>query len=188
MGDIFVKTYKQLPYNNREILRYAGVINVTEEITDLMQECIKEAEQVLSYKVCYGIFDYNGESVSRSLSKNLSGCKRVILFAATVGIGLDRLIMRYGKISPSKALMLQALGAERIESLCDAFCDDMGRELNARLKPRFSAGYGDLPLEVQKDIFRVLDCPKKIGLTLNDSLLMSPTKSVTAIVGIENEF
>lgn len=64
----------------------------------------------------------------------------------------------------------------------------MSKELDVRLKPRFSAGYGDLPLEVQKDIFRVLDCPRKIGLTLNDSLLMSPTKSVTAIVGIEDEF
>ena len=84
--------------------------------------------------------------------------------------------------------MFQALGAERIESLCDTFCNDMNNELGVRLKPRFSAGYGDLPLEVQKDIFRVLDCPRKIGLTLNDSLLMSPTKSVTAIVGIEDEF
>ena len=96
--------------------------------------------------------------------------------------------MKYSKISPSKALMFQALGAERIESLCDTFCNDMNNELGVRLKPRFSAGYGDLPLEVQKDIFRVLDCPRKIGLTLNDSLLMSPTKSVTAIVGIEDEF
>ena len=39
----------------------------------------------------------------------------------------------------------------------------------------------------QKDIFKILDCSKKIGLTLTDSLLMSPTKSVTAIVGIKDE-
>ena len=80
--------------------------------------------------------------------------------------------------------MFQSIGAERIETLCDAFCKDISSELGVTLKPRFSAGYGDLPLEAQKDIFRVLDCSKKIGLTLNDSLLMSPTKSVTAIVGI----
>ena len=52
------------------------------------------------------------------------------------------------------------------------------------LKPRFSPGYGDLPLSMQTDIFRVLDCPRKVGLTLNNSLLMSPSKSVTAIMGI----
>jgi 5-methyltetrahydrofolate--homocysteine methyltransferase len=29
-----------------------------------------------------------------------------------------------------------------------------------------------------------LDCNRKIGLTLNDSLLMSPSKSVTALIGV----
>ena len=52
------------------------------------------------------------------------------------------------------------------------------------IRPRFSPGYGDLPIEIQKDIFRALDCPRRIGLTLNENLLMSPTKSVSAIIGI----
>jgi len=55
------------------------------------------------------------------------------------------------------------------------------------LKPRFSPGYGDLPLETQREIFDVLDCSRRIGLMLNDSLLMSPTKSVTAFVGVGGE-
>ena len=50
-------------------------------------------------------------------------------------------------------------------------------------KPRFSPGYGDLSLEVQKEIFSLLDCPRKIGVSLGDSLLMTPSKSVTAIIG-----
>ena len=58
---------------------------------------------------------------------------------------------------------------------------------NKSIRPRFSAGYGDLDVSFQKEIFGVLDCHKKIGLTLNDSMLMSPTKSVTAIVGIGPE-
>ena len=37
---------------------------------------------------------------------------------------------------------------------------------------------------MQKDIFAALDCPRKISLSLNESLLMSPSKSVTAIIGI----
>jgi 5-methyltetrahydrofolate--homocysteine methyltransferase len=71
-----------------------------------------------------------------------------------------------------------------VRELCDEFCKDIKAELNVNLKPRFSPGYGDLDLSCQKDIFKLLDCSKKIGLTLNDSLLMSPTKSVTAFVGI----
>ena len=34
---------------------------------------------------------------------------------------------------------------------------------------------------------RMLDCAKKIGLTMTDSYMMSPTKSVTAIIGISTE-
>lgn len=188
MNNIYVKVYGDIPYNYREILRYAGVTAPSGEIKDLLEECIAESDGIFQNKVCYGIFDYGGQITSEALSKNLEGCSRVVLFAATVGIQLDRLIVKYSKLSPSKALMFQAIGAERIESLCNTFCNEMSKELDVRLKPRFSAGYGDLPLEVQKDIFRVLDCPRKIGLTLNDSLLMSPTKSVTAIVGIEDEF
>ena len=60
------------------------------------------------------------------------------------------------------------------------------RKLGLHTRARFSPGYGDLKLSSQKDIFRVLDCSRKIGLSLNDSLLMSPSKSVTAIIGVSN--
>ena len=80
--------------------------------------------------------------------------------------------------------MLQAIGAERLESFCDIFCRDISCEYNEKLRPRVSPGYGDIPLSMQKEIFSALDCSRKIGLSLNASLLMTPTKSVTAIVGI----
>ena len=127
------------------------------------------------------------EIKSEYLKKNLSGCTSAIVFAATVGIGIDRLIARYLPVSPAKALVLDGIGAERVESLCDRFNGDMAQAKaleGCSLRPRFSAGYGDFNIEVQRDIFRLLDCPKKLGLSLNDSMLMSPSKSVTAIIGV----
>ena len=94
------------------------------------------------------------------------------------------MIAKYGAISPSRAFMLQAIGAERIEALCNKFNSEISAK--SQTAPRFSPGYGDLPIELQREIFLALDCPKRIGLTLNQSLLMSPTKSVTAIIGIRN--
>ena len=82
--------------------------------------------------------------------------------------------------------MLQAIGAERIESLCNVFENELIRQ-GHELGTRFSPGYGDLPLELQKDIFAALDCPKQIGVSLNDSMLMSPSKSVSAIIGLNGE-
>ena len=107
---------------------------------------------------------------SKDLAKNLGGCKKAVVFCATVGLGIDRLITKYGTVSPVKSLIFEGIGAERIEALCDAFC----REFKGA-RPRFSPGYGDLDIGFQSAIFKVLQCDKKIGVTLNESLLMSPS-------------
>jgi len=188
------KTYPAPPISVKEILRYAGVTDADTDVIALLDECLLLCADKLSYKVCYKEFDISFDSNSTDLGfartesmdirKNLDGCNKIILFGATLGISLDRLISKYGTISPSKAFMLQAIGSERIEALCNAFNNEIKRSVDTA--PRFSAGYGDLPLELQIDIFRELDCSRKIGLTLNESLLMSPTKSVTAIIGIRS--
>ena len=187
---VLTRDYAAPPVSEREILRYAGCqSSKTDEATvALMHDCIAEIEGGLTFKVCYS--ELNALSlarftdVSRQLKRLLADCRTTVLFGATVGVELDRRIARYGVLAPARALMMQAIGAERIEALCNAFCDDLGREYNTAITPRFSAGYGDLPLDTQRDIFAILDCPRHIGLTLNDSLLMSPSKSVTAFVGI----
>lgn len=199
MNTILRKNYFDLPVSKKEVLRYSGCKNATDEINELLDSACKEAEGTVAFRVCYAEFplkiegsncDFSFAKVNSSdLAKNLQGCKSAVIFAATIGLGFDRLIAKYSKVSASKALIFQALGAERIEALCDEFCNDLALEKKEQglcLKPRFSPGYGDLPLEFQKDIFRVLDCPRQIGLTLGDNLLMSPTKSVTAIVGISD--
>lgn len=177
---VYTKTYYAPPVDRREILRYAGVRGDAPEIEELLDECLKESEDKLTYKLCYVEFpvSFFDSADSKDLKKHLEGCDKVILFAATVGIGIDRLIARYASVSPTKSLLFQAIGAERIEALCDEFNAGFGGS-------RFSPGYGDLPLEFQREIFKVLDCPKRIGLTLNESMLMSPTKSVTAIIGVK---
>lgn len=187
---IYIKSYAAPLIDRREILRYAGVRGEAPEIEKILDSCLSEIEDKLTYKVCYSeypvIFKENSidlgfaEISSSALRKHLDGCEKIILFAATVGIEIDRLIARYASVSPTKSLLFQALGAERIEALCDLFNSGYGG-------PRFSPGYGDLPLELQKDIFAALDCPRKIGLSLNESLLMSPSKSVTAIIGVKND-
>lgn len=179
-------------FDRREILRYAGCKSAEDSVMELMEGCIAETKDIFSARVCYAEVPLNidGETVdmgfakahSRALAKTLTGCDGAIVFGATVGIGIDRLIARYGRLSPARAVILQAIGAERIEDLCDAFCNVM-KQKYGDMRPRFSPGYGDLTLEIQRDIFSLLDCPRRIGLTLNESLLMSPTKSVTAIVG-----
>ncbi len=196
-SNIITKTYNEPPFCEKEILRYAGCKSPDSETLSLMRACIREARDELSYMVCYrelpvsvnsSVCDLGYFSLkSQNLAQNLRDCKSVIIFSATVGVGIDRLITKYTRLSPAKALMLQAIGSERVEALCDTFCEDVKKEKTVVLRPRFSPGYGDLPLSVQKDIFSALECSKRIALFLNESLLMSPTKSVTAFVGITDD-
>ena len=197
MSTVFYKEFSAPPIDKREILRYMGCRESTPQIDELIERSLELCADKLSYKVCFAEYDIRIDSTrcdlgfastdSADLSKCLKNCDKILLFAATVSLELDRLILRYGKSEPSVSVCLQAIGAERIEALCDAFCKEMKAEyanLEKSLRPRFSAGYGDLPLELQRDIFKALGCDKRIGLTLNDSMIMSPTKSVTAIIGI----
>lgn len=191
---VLVKNYSQPPVCEKEILRYAGCRNEDAKTVALMRECIAEVRGKLTYKVCYRVLPVAVQGAccdfgtfmltSEKLAANLRGCREVLLFAATIGVEIDRLIARYGRLSPVKALLFQAIGAERIEALCDTFCADMAQEQGIGFKPRFSPGYGDLSLNAQREVFATLDCARQIGLSLTDSLLMTPSKSVTAFAGI----
>ena len=193
---VYKNDYPAPPIDRREALRYAGVRGDVPEVASLLEECIREAEPHLSYKLCYAYYPLTRVNFSldlgfarvesQALAEHLDGCSHVIAVAATLGLAYDRLLARAAKISPTRALLLDGLGAERIEALCDLFCEEEGRRqeaVGAGLTRRFSAGYGDLPLGLQASIFSALDCGRSIGLTLNESMLMSPTKSVTAIIG-----
>lgn len=186
-----IKNYGELKPNKAEILRYARGCNGDEATENLIDECLKIAHGTSANKVIYvreevtptanGVRIGNTEFVSQSLKKFVGECKEVVLFGATVGIGIDRLTEKFKATSVAKALILDAIGTEQIESLCDAFCKDIGA------CARFSPGYGDLDVAYQKEIFRILGSCGKIGLALNDSLLMSPSKSVTAIARVGGE-
>lgn len=203
---VFIKKYREseiLPVNENEIWRYAGYLgsqtDIDGELKKTFEEVKKEIQGIFTYKVCYRrmeLLRQNGEPVlpfsskSKALTRLLRNCGEIILFSATVGLETDRYIAKQQRISPVKALIANAYGAERIENLCDTFCADIKNTVakeNLFITRRFSPGYGDFPLEAQSEIFNLLDCSRQIGVSLNDSLLMSPSKSVTAIMGLKNE-
>ena len=92
---------------------------------------------------------------------------------------------KYNKIFQTKAAVCDATASALIESFCDYVNDFIVDGKDAAM--RFSPGYGDFDLQYQPHILNFLDAHKKIGISLTDSLMMVPTKSVTAIVGIRRE-
>lgn len=122
---------------------------------------------------------------SKNLRSALEGSKEALIFAVTLGMGVDRHLLRLSKTSVSELFLADAVASAYAEAAADR-----AQELllgGNSTKKRFSPGYGDLPLELQPAILSALSAEKHLGLTLTDTLLMKPQKSITAIVGMENE-
>lgn len=191
---IFIENFSLPDVSQKEVLRYAGVSTPDESILSLLQECIKEAN-ITTGKIVYttlpitkvsdGLCIGPIKTKSKNLDTFLKGNNETTLFAATIGIRFDQLITKYSILSPSKALMFQALGSERVEALCDVFCDFIKEKKGSSNTKRFSPGYGDLPLTHQKEILTLLSAEKNCGIYLNESFLMAPSKSVTAFIKTE---
>lgn len=119
---------------------------------------------------------------SISLAKNLQGCSEVFVLAITLGVEADRLLTRLSAVSPAEHYITDALASALAESLCDYAEMRVKGENDCR--PRFSVGYGDLSLDIQKDVLNLVSGEKLLGITLTESNLMIPQKSITAIIGI----
>ena len=193
---IFGLTADDVEINKREAFRYMGCTGkaVNEDMEELYSVCLEDFQTAVKYKACYrktdvflkgdGVIDLGfGEFKSYHLEKNLEGCNKAYVFAATTGVDVDRLILRLSRISPSKAVITDATGSAAIEDFCDILNGRLKEE--ADCKPRFSCGYGDFSIENQKNILEFLNAYKLLGISLSESFLMTPKKSVTAIVGIK---
>jgi 5-methyltetrahydrofolate--homocysteine methyltransferase len=104
---------------------------------------------------------------------------------ATLGAEIDKLI-RISQISDmAKAVVLDSFSSVAIEQVCSKVDELLAEKYEGmNMTFRFSPGYGDYPIELQKDFLRILDAPRKIGLTTNENYLLMPTKSVTAVLGL----
>lgn len=183
----------------KEVLRYLGYGGQEADpdterlIKDCAKELIKAAEPrflVREYPLTLGedglVDGTCFQTMSKNLAKNLSGCDRLLLMAATLGVDVDRLLARYGKYQVSRAVILQAAAASLIESFCNELCGTWKQEYEARgfyLRPRFSPGYGDFSIVCQEPVLNALEAGKRIGITLTEGFLMLPSKSVTAVIG-----
>ena len=179
-----------------EVIRYLGVKgDVDAQLRALVETAVERVEaaakpRALLKEVSLRV---DGDTVcldawtvhSADLAAHLQGCLRAYLLAATLGADVDRLLSRDSVTTPSLALTEQAVAAAMIEQVCDEVTAEQtlltGIEV---LRDRFSPGYGDFSLTYQEELLRLLDAPKRIGLTVTDTCILTPMKSVTAIIGV----
>lgn len=192
-----------MDHKTKEALRYLGYgRNPGEERTlELIRQSFEELEGLREERIVWrrepvtvrepDQVETAGMDIrSRGLARNLKGCREVILAAATLGTRTDLLLRRYSRTDMTRAVILQACAAARLEEYLDAWQEERKKELEEEglyLRPRFSPGYGDFSIHHQKALLQRLEAPKRIGLTMTDGYMLTPSKSVTALVGISLE-
>ena len=108
----------------------------------------------------------------------------VVFLCGTLGVGFDAWQRRLSVLSAADALLSQQLGLDAVEREMDRLEEEARAAVGAegrRLLPRRSPGYGDLPLELSREILARLDATRRIGVSLTDANLLVPSKSVTAL-------
>jgi hypothetical protein len=197
-------TSVRIPFDEKEAVRYFGARPGDREAALLVDQAflfLRNELQPRSFKqhwkcrVIAGTDKQKGSVTlengtifhSSLLARHLAGCDELLLFGATLGSRFDVALRRLSLMRIALGAAGQAVGAALIETYCDEQEKLWKQEYPAcySYRTRFSPGYGDWDLGEQKEIFRVLDLPKHIGLTLTEGGLMAPVKSVTAVIGMD---
>lgn len=175
--------------NRREAIRYLGGagLSLNYRMDVLMDECEKEILKKVNPKFLYIEKELPCEGIlhGNDIKSHLDGCEKAVMMCATLGADIDKLIRISQITDMAKAVVLDSFASVAIEQVCQKVDELIAEKYpDYYLTFRFSPGYGDYPIELQKDFLRILDAPRKIGLAVNDSFMLVPTKSVTAVLGL----
>lgn len=172
--------------DRRQWLYRLGVKGAADEsLAASLDRCEKE---LLTVSRPQGIYRFAGleelKLKGEAIKKHLEGCFEMAVMAATLGAGVDRLLRTSQIRDMAQAVLLDCGASVLIEQICDGLGEQIRCNAEGFLTGRYSPGYGDLPIETQDALIDFLDGPRRIGLTVNESHIMIPRKSVTAIIGI----
>ncbi|MBQ7713554.1 MAG: methionine synthase [Oscillospiraceae bacterium] len=186
--------------NVDEILRYLRVRGEAGDLRERVGRAADELAESLRPRYVYRLFPLSrtpegvaladsGVTLTGALAETmLRSCDAAALLCCTLGMEFERRLRALERRDMGEAVILDACGSAWVEAGCDA----AAAELSARVAPRyltdrFSPGYGDLPLSLQPAVLQALDAERRLGVHLSDSFLMTPGKSVTAVLGVADE-
>ena len=182
-----------------EVLRYLGCPGTEDPATlALVEGCSARLLAAARPKWTYRVFDLAVQTdgvrldcglllPGRDLAAHLRGCSRAALLAATLSAPVDALLRRAQAEDLAAAVALDCCATAAVEAVCDlAEAEIRVRFPGCSFPVRFSPGYGDLPIELQDPILRLLDAPRRVGLCATDRHILTPRKSVTAVLGISD--
>ena len=179
----------------KEALRYLGYgNNVPDDKTkELLIKCSEELKKSMDCKFIYKVFDLENGQIpdstfvleGNSIKEHLYNCEKVVFMCATLSGTVDLLIRKKQIVSMTEAMLVDSMASAVSEQVCDSAEQIILKDFKEYEHTwRFGLGYGDFPLEKQPEFLNILDAPKRIGVCANESKMLTPTKSVTCVIGL----
>ncbi len=189
--------------DRQEILRYLGWRGgeLSPQMEQLLTRCIQDTLETIRpcYRCqCFPIkFTPEGVRVEQtgllltggSIARHLEGCRSVYLLAGTIGLAHEQLLRKTMLTQPDAGVVLDSCGsaaAEAVADLAEQEIQTLAAGQGKFTTPRFSPGYGDLPLSCQQPLLDALRAMQTLGMTVSSGGLLSPNKSVTAVIGVRD--
>lgn len=122
-----------------------------------------------------------------NIKQHLNNCQQCALLAVTLGNETDAAIRTAQTNNMATATLLDSAASILVEQYAGKAQEIIQTEAESQGKfitPRYSPGYGDFPLSFQIPLLNMLDAGRKIGLTSAKSGILSPNKSITALIGV----
>lgn len=173
-------------------LQYRGS-EIPEDIDYLIFQSIVDLEKYAKPKYKYIELDKDLEELKEILLGEgikdlLSTSRKVVLMGVTLGREIEMLTRKYSFSDLVRSVILDATASAGVESLANDINDEIEKIYEPMyLTDRFSPGYGDLPISVQKKFLNLINGEKDLGITTTESGIMIPRKSITAIIGISDK-
>lgn len=188
MARIFFETLPEL--SQAQVLPMLGFADATAVPPDMLQQVQDACAVVRQKAAARGVYRYLPRSAvqdcvqGRDITQHLQGCSQVVLLAVTLGIEIDVLLRHAQTRNMAYALLLDTAASVYLEQLAQLAESMLTPPEGMYQTGRYSPGYGDWALCAQRQLLHLLDAPRAIGLTMTDSFLLTPCKSITAICGV----
>ncbi|GAB4126878.1 MAG: vitamin B12 dependent-methionine synthase activation domain-containing protein [Ignavibacteriales bacterium] len=167
---------------------------IEQKIDQLLEESLNEAKISCGFKIFNHekveikrdsiVIDSQRFDIKKIIGLHLRNAEQIAVFAATIGIGFDRLIATYKEKDLLDTFLIDTIGSELVEMVGD-YLEEKLKEIvgDKNISNRLSPGYCGWNISEQQKLFSLLS-ENYCGISLNQSSLMSPVKSISGIIGI----
>ena len=176
-----------------QALKYLGYQGqeIDHHIASLIDECYEEIQKTALFKATFQIFPLTYDPLTIAvcqiridypiLNQILANCQEVVIIACTLGLEIDRKLKYYSHVNMTKMTVFDAMASSYLEAMCDDF---EKKHFHGKRSFRFCPGYGQVPLELNQQFAKILDCSRRIGLTIQKNHILLPQKSMIGLFGL----